>query len=225
MSFRQVATDSFRHLTARLYLAPAALAALVFLAAPPTAQAGKCPPCSSDDANVCAFNCCLFQNCSSPAGPSCVATCALGWLAFEIFSDGDTGPAFKSVSGQRDADCHGESKVGVILLPPVDARQTTKRVEIGLVSISDKKFLTTPGEVVSIVVEAAPMQEYRETEGKPRWKSIGLATFDTRAGAWVLDWHLSSYNLTEYVLKARATRKDGRVQEARAVALTGTSAN
>jgi len=227
MTFRKMLSDFARNLSGCHLLVPAALAALCLLAAPLPMRADKpkCPPCSSDDANACAFACCLFQNCSSPAGPACVSFCALGWLAWEIFGDGEVGPAFKSFSGQREADCHGDNKVGVIMLPPVGSRNTTKRVEVGLVSISDRKFLSTPEEVVSVVVEVAGMQEYKDSQAMPRWKTIGLAAFDSRAGAWVVDWHLSSYDLTEYVLKARSTRKNGRVQEARAVALTGSASH
>jgi len=225
MSIGQIVYDFTRSLSGPRSLSSSVLAAVLVVAGQVPLQAGTCPPCGADDPDICAYNCCLFQNCSSPAGAGCVAFCSYGWLLVEIFGNGDTGPAFKSVIGQTRADCHGDDKVGVISLPPVGSRFTTKKVEIGLISISDKKFLTTPGEVVSVLVEVAGMQDYKKSDGRPRWRTPGSASFDTRAGAWVLDWHLSTYDLTEYVLRARFTLRNGRVQEARAVALTGTESN
>jgi hypothetical protein len=222
MSFRRLVSDFMRILAGRQALATAALAALVLLlAAPAPLQAGKCPPCSGE-ADECAFACCVYQDCGSPASPSCVGWCALGYLVSEIFEDGDTGPAFKSVPGQSQVECHGDNRVGVITLPPVGSRNTTKRLEIALVSISDRKFLATPEDVVSVVVEVATKQEYETTGGKPRWSPIGSAAFDTRAGAWVLNWSLSAYNQPEYVVRAQATRRDGRAQQARGLAASAT---
>jgi hypothetical protein len=200
-------------------LAPVALAALALFAGPSQLQAGGCPPCSGDP-NECAFSCCLLQDCHTWNIISCTAYCYYGYLIATSFDEGDVGPAIKSFTGQRQADCHGDNKVGVIMLPPAGSRNTTKRIEIGMVSIRDRKFATTAEDVVGVVVEVVSKREYEASGAKPRWQPIGSATFDTRAGAWVLNWPLSAYTAAEYVVRAKATRKDGRVQEARGLALS-----
>ena len=182
----------------RHVLAPVALAALVLFAGPSQLQAERCPPCSGDP-NECAFSCCLLQDCHSWNIISCTAYCYYGYLIATSFDDGDVGPAIKSFTGSRN---------------------TTKRIEIGMVSISDRKFATTAEDVVGVVVEVVSKREYEASGAKPRWQPIGSATFDTRAGAWVLNWPLSAYTAAEYVVRAKATRKDGRVQEARGLALS-----
>ena len=204
-------------------LTAAALAVIALFAGPSRLQgAEECPPCSGD-ANECAFSCCLLQDCNSWNIISCTAFCGYGYLIATSFDDGAVGPAFKSFSGQRQAECQGDNKVGVIMLPPAGSRNTTKRLEIGMVSIGNRTFGTTAGDVVGVVVEVVSKQEYEASGAKPRWQPVGSATFDTRAGAWVLNWPLSAYIAPEYVVRAKVSRKDGRVQEARGIALSDST--
>ena len=220
MYSRQLFSQIFRALSVRRILPVAALLALVFSGTTPL-QAGKCPPCSGD-ANECAFACCLYQDCNSWNIVSCTAWCSLGYAVAEVLEDGETAPAFKSFSGQSQADCRGENKIGAILIPPVNSRNTKKRLEVALLSTNDRKFLTTAEDVVGVVVEIARKQDYQASAGRPRWEPLGRASFSADAGAWVLDWNLAAYSANDYVVRAIATRKDGRVQEARGVAASVT---
>ena len=222
MSLRRFVCTLIRTLNRQHVMAAVALAALALFAGPSKLQADGCPPCSGD-ANECAFSCCLLQDCHSWNIISCTAFCGYGYLIATSFDDGDVGPAIKSFTGQRQAECHGDNKVGVIVLPPLGSRNTAKRIEIGMVSIRDKMFSTTAGDVVGVVVEVVSKQDYEASGAKPRWQPVGSATFDTRAGSWVLNWPLSAYTAPEYVVRAKVTRKDGRVQEARGIALSETT--
>lgn len=216
MFIRQFVFRCVRTLSVRHVLPATGLAAFLFFAGPAQLQAGKCPPCSGD-ANECAYACCLFQDCESSSIIGCTAWCSLGYTVAKIFEDGDSAPAFKSFSGQARADCGGDNRVGAIVLPPVGLRNMSKRVEIGLLSM-DRRFLTSAGDVTGVVVEIARKQDYQASGGRPRWEPLGRALMGSEAGVWVLDWNLATYSAEEYVLRAVATRKDGRVQEARALA-------
>jgi len=220
MYFRQLISNFVRTLSGRQALPAVGLAALSFFSGPSPLQAGPCPPCSGD-ANECAYQCCLYQDCNSWNIISCTAWCSLGYAAAEIWEDGEDAPAIKSFTGQSQADCHGDNRIGVLPIPPVGSRNVTKRIEIGLLGV-DKKFRASAEGIVGVVVEVAPKKEYMASGGRPRWEPLGRALFATDQGIWALDWNLAMYNAPEYVVRVVATRKNGRIQEARGLASSPT---
>jgi len=142
----------------------------------------------------------------------------LGYTVAKIFEDGEDAPAIKSFTGQTKAECGGENRIGAIVIPPVGSRNMTKRIEVGLLSVADRKFKKQADDVTGVAIEVARRSDYLASGGRPRWDPLGRAILGTDSGVWVFDWNLSSFTAPEYVVRAVVTRKGGKVQEARGVA-------
>lgn len=217
MSFRQFISCAGTRLSSRPALLTAILAALLLVGKPAPLQAGPCPPCSGD-ANECAWSCCVYQDCHSWNIMGCVAYCNLGYIMAKATESDGVAPAFKSFAGQTQAHCSGDNRIGAIDIPPAGLRNTKKRLEVGLLSLVDRQFLRTAGDVVSVMIETVRKDDYFASKGQPRWAPLGRAVFSPDAGVWVFDWNLAGHDANTYFLRALATRKDGRVIEARGIA-------
>lgn len=158
---------------------------------PPTgalAQAGAsatCPP------HLDAFSCCLFKTCDSPAGPGCVAFCALGKVltgGIGVFDPRvDTVTRFSS----GNAVSHPEFKIADAAVyfrfgEAGETRDVVLRAGYRVIHDNDSYFRKDGREIGSPEFYIAAYDELVSSSTPGEWTRLGRGRFDESSGLWQL---------------------------------------
>lgn len=143
-----------------------------------------CPPCSGD-ADSCAFSCCLFQNCSSPAGASCVAFCALGKVLTDIFGSGTDITKFTSGEHIDEPEfCVKDAS----LYRMFDAAGNRKPVVLkaGYYDHKSGSFIFKPEASVGPEFSIVEYESFINSPDTAEWVPMGYGSFNRANNTWEL---------------------------------------
>lgn len=164
--------------------------AIVLLLSSASPAAAACPPCpAGSDTETCVFNCCLAMTCSSPAGPGCIAFCALGKILTDVFDD-DEGFALMFDTGVSpfdpdDPSCALQQGAGVL----TGLGNGPVELVAGFYNVGSKSFdevWADRPDKVSFFYK--PLTDFSR-DAVNGWTRIGAASFDSAKPArYVVRW-------------------------------------